>query len=71
MIISGPKYELVTSKLTVWEMKVLPVEFTAFNRSWFSLLMKASSLQAGSKRKQTRENIRGVTTCQEKIVKMS
>ena len=36
-----------------------------FNRSWLSLLEDDSSLQAGSNRKHTKENIRGVTTCKD------
>jgi len=48
---------------TVCVMKTLPVEFTESSRSWFSLLPLSSEFGGGKSRKQTKENVRGATTC--------
>jgi len=48
---------------TVCVMKTLPVEFTESSRSWFSLLPLSSEFGGGKSRKQTKDNVRGATTC--------
>lgn len=55
-------------RLTVWEMKIFPVEFIASNRSLFNLLPLSSLFRGGRRRKQTNENIRGVTTCKHEFL---
>jgi hypothetical protein len=63
ILVTAEKIYKSNIDLTVCDMKIFPVEFTASNRSWFRLFPWSSLLLGGRRRKQTNENIRGVTTC--------
>lgn len=56
---------------TVCVMKAFPVEFTESSRSLFSLFPWSAELGWGSSRKQTKENVRGATTCVHNLLQFS